>query len=507
MTDSKYNYIVGMIFSGFIIYLSSGCISENLTPPRGNQPPVILGLDFTPDSTIALGDTVWITCNAVDEEEDSLVYRWRLGDGGLVDSTGMTVRWWAGGTEDYHPVRVIVSDSLGADTLDFKILVVERGSINYPPVISNLSVTSSVVAPLDTVQVTADISDDRTPLELLEIDWSTSLGNLLDNRLTAISWKAPAEAGTSFVSLRVADDLLRTDLDSIAIIIDTSGNVNHAPTVEDVFALSDTLSTGESTRIFCQANDRDGDEMSYEWSASAGTITDTDGDQTNWTAPWSEQLCSLYVKVSDGESFGTGYTLISVLRDTVILYSSDFSSDDVTGNWQYQGLLTGLGDTEGVHSIEWDGAGEHMIVMSRSSWGTNAYRMADYRLQDARFRITVQASDTQFNTVGFLPKCLDENNYVLIDLNYFLGQWQVLQCIQGTLIYSGQNWRSFPANTDIQLEYTQYEGNGRVLINGAVVWSGEIDETFSPPLPMGVAVSGQVDSGIAFYDNLIVTDR
>jgi phage baseplate assembly protein gpV len=52
-------------------------------------------------------------------------------------------------------------------------------------------------------------------------------------------------------------------------------------------------------QVVCAASDPDGDELSYDWSASAGEINGG-GDTVTWTAPASEGSYSVAVVVTDG---------------------------------------------------------------------------------------------------------------------------------------------------------------------------------------------------------------
>ena len=54
-----------------------------------------------------------------------------------------------------------------------------------------------------------------------------------------------------------------------------------------------------SLQVTCIASDPDGDELSYDWSASAGELSGA-GDTVTWVAPTSEGSYSVAVAVTDG---------------------------------------------------------------------------------------------------------------------------------------------------------------------------------------------------------------
>jgi hypothetical protein len=91
---------------------------------------------------------------------------------------------------------------------------------------------------------------------------------------------------------------------------------NRPPTINSLVADADwTLPLG-SIQVTCDASDRDGDELSYEWTASGGDISGT-GAVVNWTAPQEVGTCNVTVVVTDG--YGgedTWSVILSVATDT-----------------------------------------------------------------------------------------------------------------------------------------------------------------------------------------------
>jgi hypothetical protein len=83
----------------------------------------------------------------------------------------------------------------------------------------------------------------------------------------------------------------------LAILFDTM-LANHRPAITSLEAPEKVLPLG-SCHIVCTASDRDGDELSYNWSASGGNISGT-GASVNWTAPDSEGFYDVTVMVTDG---------------------------------------------------------------------------------------------------------------------------------------------------------------------------------------------------------------
>jgi len=75
--------------------------------------------------------------------------------------------------------------------------------------------------------------------------------------------------------------------------------VNTAPVIKDLMAADAMVQPQGRTRITCQADDAENDNLTYKWTASAGVI-EGDGSGILWTAPDKGCPCSISVAVSDG---------------------------------------------------------------------------------------------------------------------------------------------------------------------------------------------------------------
>jgi hypothetical protein len=76
------------------------------------------------------------------------------------------------------------------------------------------------------------------------------------------------------------------------------------------------VALGEECLVECLARDRDGDELSYNWSASKGEIVG-DGHIVHWRAPDVEGLFRIAVAVSDGNGGVTTGSVMVAVRENV----------------------------------------------------------------------------------------------------------------------------------------------------------------------------------------------
>ena len=74
---------------------------------------------------------------------------------------------------------------------------------------------------------------------------------------------------------------------------------NHPPVISSLEADRGTILPFDICQITCIAWDKDGDELSYQWSAAEGRVYE-EGDTACWEAPNTEGIYHVQVAVSDG---------------------------------------------------------------------------------------------------------------------------------------------------------------------------------------------------------------
>jgi hypothetical protein len=78
----------------------------------------------------------------------------------------------------------------------------------------------------------------------------------------------------------------------------TSQPTNHWPIITSLEAEAEWTIPSGSLQVTCNASDPDGDELSYNWSASGGNITGT-GSEVIWTAPEEIGIYDITVLIDD----------------------------------------------------------------------------------------------------------------------------------------------------------------------------------------------------------------
>ena len=152
----------------------------------------------------------------------------------------------------------------------------------------------------------------------------------------------------------------------LSILFDTV-LANHLPVITSLEAEPERVFPSGSCQIACNAEDPDGDGLSYNWSASGGEING-EGPTVTWTAPDSAGYYNVIVTVTDGRGgevtnkitipvrANKPPTIASLIADTdwttpsgslqVTCTASDPDGDELSYEWSANG-----GDISGTGAV------------------------------------------------------------------------------------------------------------------------------------------------------------
>jgi len=163
---------------------------------------------------------------------------------------------------------------------------------NHRPAISSLEAEPERVIPSGSCQVVCNATDRDG--DELSYNWSADGGGI-NGEGDTVTWTAPDSVGSYNVTVTVTDVRGGKATSQITIIVKT----NLPPTITSLTAdVIWTLHSG-SLNVVCDASDPDGDELSYEWTASGGDISGT-GAVVSWIAPEEVGIYDITVVVKDG---------------------------------------------------------------------------------------------------------------------------------------------------------------------------------------------------------------
>jgi len=163
---------------------------------------------------------------------------------------------------------------------------------NHRPAITSLEAEPERVIPQGSCQIVCNATDRDG--DELSYSWSASEGGITGEGATVI-WTAPRFEGSYNITVTVTDGRGGEDTDYVIIAV----RANKSPTITSLIADADWTLPSGSLQVTCDASDRDGDELSYDWTASGGDISGT-GAVVNWTAPQEVGTCNVTVVVTDG---------------------------------------------------------------------------------------------------------------------------------------------------------------------------------------------------------------
>jgi len=202
---------------------------------------------------------------------------------------------------------------------------------NHQPAITSLEAELARVLPLGSCQIACNASDSDG--DELSYDWSAS-GGELNGEGAVVTWTAPDSAGFYHVTVTVTDGGGGEVMSQVTITV----RANNPPYISSLVADADWTTPSGSLQVTCAASDPDGDELSYEWSASGGSITGT-GAVVNWIAPAEVGMYDITVLVTDsqgGEDTGLIALIASngpwpVIEDLIVTAEHKYSKETTAG--------------------------------------------------------------------------------------------------------------------------------------------------------------------------------
>ena len=229
---------------------------------------------------------------------------------------------------------------------------------NHPPVITNLKAEPEAVFPSGVCQIECIASDEDD--DELSYEWSASEG-YIDGDEAIVTWSAPESEGIYNITVEVTDGNGGEVTDSITITV----RVNGPPAITSLKADTDWVTPSSSCNITCNAEDPDGDKLSYEWSGNGGVISGT-GSVVTWTAPDAAGLYNITVVVTDGQggkdarslTISVALNLPPIIEDLVITpkgheYLKEYSGGYLIGKAKSCDIECLVSDTSGKLVYGW----------------------------------------------------------------------------------------------------------------------------------------------------------
>lgn len=284
---------------------------------KTNTPPIVEGLNAAPQ-TLQPEGTATITALANDPDSDELSYQWSAPEGWSIDDPTEPIievtapdRYGATGI-----FELTVTDSRGLQTSARLPLATMT---NEGPVISSIEAPALTVGREETLQLNVSASDPND--DPLSFSWSAPSGWTFDDpRASSPTLTAPNSPGEmATLEVSVADGNGGRTTGSMVI----STRRNTAPVIQSLVTSSARLNPQGSTEVSVDATDPEGDDLTYNWTASSNdwSINGT-GKTITLKAPDSHQVSTdVTVQVTDdsGESASSSLSVRTGENDPPIV--------------------------------------------------------------------------------------------------------------------------------------------------------------------------------------------
>ena len=164
---------------------------------------------------------------------------------------------------------------------------------NHPPVIHYMTADEEItLSGSAQIQCVATDKDKDT----LSYQWSAD-GGMIEGTGDNVTWIPPDSIGDYTIEVTVTDGQGGEAVDSVTIAV--ALKLNQPPTIISLTAEKERVTEYMTTTIECIAQDPDGDELSFAWATTDGTVIG-EGATAKWTAPGRSGDNAVIVTVTDG---------------------------------------------------------------------------------------------------------------------------------------------------------------------------------------------------------------
>jgi predicted secreted protein len=297
MNKKRYLVIIVIVAAAIVLAIL-------LNTMLANHRPAITGLEAEPASVIPSG-SCQIACNASDRDGDELSYNWSA-NGGKINGEGATITWTAPHSAGSYNVTVTVTDGRGGEVTNQVTITVRA---NKSPQIISLIADADWTTPSGNLQVTCNASDPDG--DELSYEWTATAGDISGTG-AVVTWAAPQEVGTYYVTVVVKDDYggEATRIKPLSVATGTPPAIEKLCVTPEGHYLRKSSEAGGDYDVW-KNNDYDIEciasgtgELVYEWSCDGGEIIG-EGSMITWTAPNKisvEATVTVIVSDVDGNS-------------------------------------------------------------------------------------------------------------------------------------------------------------------------------------------------------------
>ena len=203
----------------------------------------------------------------------------------------------------------------------------------------------------------------------INFEWSATGGTFSGSGAT-LQFHAPGSLGPIQIRLIASDP--EGNRDTAILQMSIVSEINDAPQILEIQKSVAFTSPGETLQLTCLASDGNNDPLTYTWTATGGSFNGT-GNAIDWTAPATEGIFELTVKVSDDEGLFAQKTIKILVKnfnitpgDLIAHYPFTGNANDASGNQlhgQANGAILTLDKNGGQQrAYYFNGGAQHITV-------------------------------------------------------------------------------------------------------------------------------------------------
>lgn len=273
-----------------------------------NEPPVA---ECTAEqTTVTEGDSVTIRTTVNDPDDDTLSITWQASGGKLDQQNGTAVLDTTGLEAGRYSVKAEVSDGDNVASCSADITVEKR---MLPPTItcqpSSVSVTEG-----DSITLNAQASDPND--DPLTYSWTVNGQSITNDSPTFEFGTEGRSPGQYTVAVTV------TDVDNMSASCEFTVTVDERPNRQPTVSLQvdpTEVFAGDTVTATADANDPDGDPLSYSWSVDGQSRPGSDSQLTIDTSGMTGGSHSVSVTVNDGRGGSASDTQSFSVTEKIII--------------------------------------------------------------------------------------------------------------------------------------------------------------------------------------------
>jgi len=424
---------------------ASGVLVQNISPK-------ISSLEITPEGSIETNSLVYVTCNATDQDKDTLTYFWTIpGEEEFIK--GKQLDLTASSIEGEYEISCRVIDNYGGEDIKSKtITVFDSSATNHPPVISSLTANPSSLTTNQPTTITCTASDqDGDPLIYT---WTKTGGTFEGNTSgSSVTWRAPSTEGNHTVECEVSDGEAS---DSKSVNISVGGSTGSTVSSIEVFPETMNIGVGNSKSIelitahYDNGSNADIALNTCTYISSNTGVATVDIGVITAIALGSATITVAYTEGDITKTDALAVTVSADVNHAPVITSTPVTSAIKDEPYSYDVNATDSDGDTPVYSLTTKASG--MSINDSTgliTWTPTA---------TGSFGVTVKASDGElFDTQSF--------TITVEEISTTLGQVQLLSPLNGVTLPPGNitfSWNSVSNAT--KYEFILYNQQGQVAL-------------------------------------------